>query len=410
MNEMNRPSRETLIRYFKGECLPHESELIALYLSMDTDKEYVESCIQEVWDTLGERTKSDTSDEYLERFQEQLDHKRRTLRQLPPLNHPRWYQSSLLRFPSWMKAVAAVVLLIGGAIWAVYNAQLSPSGAQLVQEENRILTGSGKATLTLADGSTISLAEVEDGEIAAQEGLRVEKTADGEIIYRLDDNIITTANAYNSVVTPNGSEYRISLPDGSKARLNAASSLTYPVHFSDEERRVKMTGEVYFEIAKAESLRNKKHIPFIVETDKQEVHVLGTHFNVNAYTDEPAIRTTLVEGSVRVTSSESGQSVLLKPGQQATLTDRLKIEEADIQQQLAWKNGDFIFQGETLDDILRKVARWYDVDVECPEHFGQLRFNGMVSRSKPLSTIIDIIQSTNKVNIKLEGRRLIVRN
>ncbi|MNT25034.1 fec operon regulator FecR [compost metagenome] len=168
-----------------------------------------------------------------------------------------------------------------------------------------------------------------------------------------------------------------------------------------------MTGEVYFEIKKLVRPEGKGNIPFFVETDKQEIQVLGTHFNVNAYGDENTVRTTLVEGSVNVRCN-SGQSVLLKPGQQAVLTGTLEVREADIQQQLAWVNGDFIFRGETLENVLRQVSRWYDVDVECPAHIGQLRFNGMVSRSQPISSIIKMIQSTKKAKVTLNERRFVV--
>ncbi|MNL25924.1 fec operon regulator FecR [compost metagenome] len=168
-----------------------------------------------------------------------------------------------------------------------------------------------------------------------------------------------------------------------------------------------MTGEVYFEVAKVTQPNSAKRIPFFVESHKQVVEVLGTHFNINAYPDEKAIKTTLAEGSVRV-KTLNGHSVLLQPGQQAVLEENLRVESADIRQQLAWKNGDFIFRGETLESALRQVARWYDVEVECPPQLGKLRFNGMVSRSQPLSMIIEMIQLTKQAKVTLKERRLIV--
>lgn len=168
-----------------------------------------------------------------------------------------------------------------------------------------------------------------------------------------------------------------------------------------------MTGEVYFEIAKIETGMGKR-IPFYVETVNQKIEVLGTHFNVNAYEDEPYTTTTLLEGSVRVSSKKRNESVLLKPGQRALLSEALRVENVDISQEVAWINGDFVFKGEELVSLLRKVSRWYNVDVVCPERLEKLKFDGMVSRSQPLSTIIDMLQTTGKVKLTLNGRRLIV--
>ncbi|MEQ7800193.1 FecR family protein [Pedobacter sp. ASV1-7] len=315
------------------------------------------------------------------------------------------------RLPVWIRTVAAAALfLIGGTALVTYNIQFKTDGTQFSGHQNDILPGGDKAFLTLSDGTMVALSTAENGQIAVQEGLEVEKTSEGEIIYQTNRIAARNVNVFNSIVTPNGGQYRITLPDGSKALLNAASSLTYPVHFSNRERRIKMTGEVYFEIAKATNSKNKR-IPFFIETDKQEIQVLGTHFNVNAYKNESMVKTTLVEGRVKV-KSHQGQTVLLKPGQQALLTDQLWVETVDIQQQLAWKNGDFIFKSENLQSVLRQIARWYDIEVVCPEHLETLRMNGMISRSKPLSTIIDMIETTheNKITLTLKGRRLIVTN
>ncbi|MBD1425796.1 FecR family protein [Sphingobacterium arenae] len=302
---------------------------------------------------------------------------------------------------------AAAALVIAIMTLAIHQFAMKSDNEILVRQQDNILPGSDKAVLTLADGSTISLTDVANGEILEEEGIQVEKTEEGEIVYRTNNLANAPAEAYNRVVTPNGGQYRIMLPDGSKAWLNAASSLTYPVNFSRKERRVKMTGEIYFEVAKVTDERNVR-VPFFVETEKQEVQVLGTKFNVNAYLDEPVLQTTLVEGSVRVNATESGKSVVLKPGQFAILSDNLEVHNADIQQQLAWKNGDFVFQSEELQSILRKVARWYDIDVFCPVHLGKVRFDGMVSRKQPLSTIIDMLKITGKVNVQIKERRLIV--
>lgn len=311
------------------------------------------------------------------------------------------------RFGNMRRVAAALLIgfsLSAGMYW--FWAGRKVNNGQLAQQED-ILPGERKARLTLADGSVITLGDAQKGIIATEGGVRIEKDTEGHIRYNAGKRPEATTPAVNTITTLNGGQYRVTLPDGSIAMLNASSSLIYPIRFSDKERRVKMTGEVYFEIEKMRLPGGKGNVPFFVETAGQEVQVLGTHFNINAYGDETAIRTTLVEGSVKIRSA-GGQSALLKPGQQAVLTKQLDVQPADIQQQLAWVNGDFVFRGETLESILRQVERWYDIEVEYPSHIGKLRFNGMVSRSQPLSAIVKMIQSTKKATVTVKKRRLIV--
>jgi len=288
----------------------------------------------------------------------------------------------------------------------------SGSGPTSNIHAKNISPGSQKASLTLADGSVVSLSEVAVGTtVALQGGIRVEKNKEGDIVYHANADHQPVSGAQNTVSTPKGGHFKVTLPDGSIAWLNAASSIRYPLQFAANERRISMTGEVYFEIAKKEltdQLGRKRKLPFYVETNQQEIQVLGTHFNVNAYTDEPYTATTLTEGSVKVTALESGETALLKPGQQAQLAKGIAINNVDTEQFIAWINGDFVFRGEELQGVLRKVARWYDVEFDCPQDLAKLRFNGMVSRSQPLSTIIETLQSTKKIKVILKERRIIV--
>lgn len=312
-------------------------------------------------------------------------------------------------FRKWIPyTVAAAVLLMISCGWWIYTNIDRKESERIVYKTKENLPGSQKALLMLADGSTISLADAKSGELAEQLGVRIEKTAEGEIVYHRESQSLAGSPVFNKVVTPNGGQYRVILPDGSKAWLNAASSLSYPTNFEKNVRRVRMTGEVYFEVAKVNIPNSQQAMPFFVETDKQIIQVLGTQFNINAYPDEPYVTTTLVEGSVRVTSSSSGRSILLKPGQESLLSDKIDVQVADIQQQLAWKNGEFIFKGEYLEDMLKQLARWYDLEIVCPSRYGKIRFSGIISRSMPLSTVIDMIESTEEVKINIEGRRLIV--
>lgn len=316
-------------------------------------------------------------------------------------------QDTGFRFSPWMKIAASLLLICSLSYLILRQSFFSNTDDH---KANVVTSGQDKALLTLADGSTIALADVEVGTLALEGGVRVEKTTSGQLIYRVSNSQPTNKHAANAISTPKGGQYRLTLPDGSKAWLNASSSLHYPLHFDEHERRVKMTGEVYFEIAHLERKMEGRmqRIPFYVETDQQVIQVLGTHFNVNAYADEPGVVTTLVEGSVRVTSSANGESVLLRPGQQALLDKHFVVSTADLEQQLAWTSGDFNFNSESLASILRKVSRWYDVDIVCPPELGKLKFDGIVSRSQPLSVIMDMIEITGKAKVKLIERRIVV--
>lgn len=308
----------------------------------------------------------------------------------------------------WFK-IAAAVLAVGAISLFLFRQQAPKETKAIVQQVGS--PGKDAAVLTLKDGSVISLTDIRNGSVVAlQGGVEIQKNKDGELVYRAVEQDAAATAAVNKITTNRGNQYQVILPDGSKAFLNANSTLTYPLKFAQNARTVRMTGEIYFEISKLEMQTggDKKRIPFYVETAEQKIEVLGTHFNVNAYPDEPYTTTTLLEGSVRVTSLKRNESVLLKPGQRSLLSERLRIDNTDSSQDVSWTQGDFVFKGEELSSLLRKISRWYNVDVECPQRLEKLKFDGMVSRSQPLSTIIDMLEITGKVKIKINGRRLIV--
>lgn len=308
----------------------------------------------------------------------------------------------------WFK-IAAAVLAVGAISLFLFRQQAPKETNAIVQQVGS--PGKDAAILTLKDGSVISLTDIRNGSVVAlQGGVEIQKNKNGELVYRAVEQDAAATAAVNKITTNRGNQYQVILPDGSKAFLNANSTLTYPLKFAQNARTVRMTGEIYFEISKLEVQTggDKKRIPFYVETAEQKIEVLGTHFNVNAYPDEPYTTTTLLEGSVRVTSLKRNESVLLKPGQRSLLSERLRIDNTDSSQDVSWTQGDFVFKGEELSSLLRKISRWYNVDVECPQRLEKLKFDGMVSRSQPLSTIIDMLEITGKVKIKLNGRRLIV--
>ncbi|WP_316822632.1 FecR family protein [Pedobacter gandavensis] len=272
--------------------------------------------------------------------------------------------------------------------------------------ETEIKPGGDKAMLTLSDGSKISLTDIKSGEIAVQSGLRISKSEDGQIVYtsepKLKSNQQEESTAYNIIETPSAGKFQIVLPDGSLVWLDAESSLKYPVVFAGNERKVELTGQAYFEVAKS------KGKSFKVWSKNQEVEVLGTHFNVNAYADQSATITTLLEGSIKLNSKNTKTSKLLKPGQQGVLTGNgIDVEEVDVSQAVGWKNGFFIFEKEEVATVLRQLERWYDVDISSEGSFDNIKIGGTISRSKSLSEVLRVLQLTRKIKFKIEGRRII---
>ncbi|PTT00941.1 hypothetical protein DBR11_08625 [Pedobacter sp. HMWF019] len=266
-----------------------------------------------------------------------------------------------------------------------------------------------KASLLLSNGKRIQLEDGKSGAVAEEAGIKIIKKANGQLVYeaiggRASDlkNVL-----YNTIETPRGGQYQVNLPDGTKVWLNAGTVFRYPVCFGvAKERRVELTGEGYFEVAK-----DKRH-PFIVHSPAQEVEVLGTHFNINAYIEEPAVKTTLVEGSVSVYTLNKKNvlnPVLLKPGQQAVLdTHGLVVHEADTEQEIAWKNGVFLFNDEPLELIMRRISRWYDVDIEYQGGDRKQLYGGGVSRYENVSKVLEKLELLGGIHFKIEGRRIYV--
>lgn len=304
-------------------------------------------------------------------------------------------------YPMWRKlaAAACVLILLSIGLYRYYSQSAVEKLAPLATQPAGIGPGGQKAMLTLADGTQIELKAASQGEIATQPGISIRKTSDGQITYAIHaqkDNQ-GTLPVINTISTPIGGQYQLILPDGSKVWLNAGSSLRYPTFFAGSERSVELAGEAYFEVTP------DKKMPFLVKSENQTVRVLGTHFNVNAYADEPSVKTTLVEGSVQVNAQR------LVPGQQAVLTEkRVAVREVDAEAETAWKNGEFVFNGEDLQTIMRMVARWYNIEVVYENPPGDLRYGGEVSRSKNLSDILKMLEATGDVKFKVEGRRVTV--
>ncbi|WGQ11696.1 FecR family protein [Pedobacter gandavensis] len=308
-------------------------------------------------------------------------------------------------------AAAAVLMVAGVALYLFSNSNASNTLADLSAEENYgikkpILPGGNKAVLTLADGQQITLDEAGNGKLAEQSGITITKAKDGQLVYTVSAALKSNAvkTAMNSIATPKGGQYQINLPDGTKVWLNAASSLSYPTAFTGENRAVSLTGEAYFEVAKANPSQT-----FKVSTGTQTVEVLGTHFNINAYTDEPSTKTTLLEGAVKVFSKErEDRSLILKPGQQSAWTgNQFHINYGKEKEAVAWKNGVFKFEDADLESVMRAVARWYDLDVTYEKGLPARQFSGEIDRNSNLSQVLDIL-SFFKVHFRVNGKQIIV--
>jgi transmembrane sensor len=301
------------------------------------------------------------------------------------------------------KLLAAVTLMGIGLtlVLRLTLPQLTHTSSPVVRD---IAPGISTATLTLSNGQKINLNNTANGQIASQSGTRILKTANGQITYQASNpNKAIYDTVSNMISVPRGGQWQVDLPDGSKVWLNSASTLTYPVTFAHQKNRiVKLSGEGYFEVAK-----DKMH-PFLVKTSQQEVQVYGTHFNINSYPDESFVNTTLAEGSVKV-SMTGGHPRFLVPGQQAILKGRiLTVSEANVEETLAWKNGYFRFNDENIRSIMRKLSRWYNVDVQYGPDITNDGLNGKISRFKNISQVLRALEATKSVHFKVEGRRVTV--
>jgi len=305
---------------------------------------------------------------------------------------------------TWIAAAAAVIIFLSAGIY--FYTYKTGSGKD-PQFANDIKPGGNKAFLTLADGSRISLTDALNGEVAKQAGISITKTKDGQLIYNVADQVADdhAKQIFNTIETPRGGQYQIKLPDGTKVWLNASSSLRYPAVFKAYDRTVELKGEAYFEVTK-----DAKR-PFKVNSGIQELEVLGTHFNVNAYADEPMIKTTLLEGSVHISKdkgTDREKEIILKPGQQSLCAaNDIKVNTADMEEPVAWKNGYFKFNDENIEGILKKISRWYDVDIRYEGRMTDKIFNGKVSRYSNVSEVLQILQLTGAIQFKIEGRRII---
>lgn len=313
-------------------------------------------------------------------------------------------------------AAAAILLCVAaGVYFFVHNQpqkEITQQGTDK-QFSNDVLPGGDKAVLTLADGSDVILDSAKNGMVARQGNASITKLENGKLAYQpAAGAAVPSVVSYNKLTTPKGGQYQLVLPDGSKVWLNAASSIRYPTVFTGKERRVEISGEAYFEVARAAH----GNMPFIVAIAAPagmpeaggEVEVLGTHFDVNAYGDENAVKTTLLEGEVKLI--KGGGAILMKPGQQAgygMTGGPAIIKDADVDEAVAWKNGIFEFNEASIESVMRQVERWYDIEVSYEGKIPSGHFSGTVDRNANISQIIKILE-LSEVHFRIEGRRIVI--
>lgn len=338
-----------------------------------------------------------------------------------PQKHNRWSISL------WIPAAAVLLLAILTALY-VYPGLVLHRNAKIV---NEIRPGGNRATLTLADGTKINLdsakagIQIKDKDISYNDGtmLGAKSIVNPKAVNDANGKQQTINNTpILTLTTPKGGQYQVILEDGTKVWLNAASSLKYPAKFTGDKREVELEGEAYFEVAKSDPGRpasllrpEKAKSLFVVKSRGQEIIVLGTEFNVAAYADETSVKTTLVNGTVQVSVHDRSNNgpILnkrLSPGEQAIVSTKGMISKhkADLESEISWKNGYFSFKDEPLQDIMRKLSRWYNIEIAYEGPVPADLYNGTVGRDKGIKQVLNILSATQTVHFSIEGRKVIV--
>lgn len=304
----------------------------------------------------------------------------------------------------WRYAAAAIFILLGGGI--LLRLYQTPRAEERLQSAGEVQDslqdvdpGTDKALLMLADGTIMVLEDIGNGIVQEENGIQISKE-EGRVTYTMLSAPPSSEVKYNTITTPVGGQYQIVLPDHSKVWLNSESSLRFPTAFAEDQRTVYLTGEGYFEVARNELA------PFVVESEKANVRVLGTRFNITHYPGEPVSKVTLVEGAVQVSNDQQRQ--LLQPGQQALINDRITVREVDTEDVIAWKNGYFLFDHDNLRQIMHQLKRWYGVQVAQEENIPDRHFSGVISRNLPLSKVLHILEMSGEVKFKIEDKTIYI--
>lgn len=313
------------------------------------------------------------------------------------------------------QTIAATILLfltIGGLLYYKFQYKTPHHLQKALAKNNQ--PSPAEATLRLANGSTVSLRPGANGVLAIQGDITVKKTKDGQLIYEGATDQNQGANNYNTLNTPKGVLFQLTLADGTKVWLNAKSSLTYPTVFNKDARIVSLKGEAYFEVAKiyAKTDRGTARMPFIVKTENSEIEVLGTHFNLMAYSDASHQETTLLEGAVNVKHANQVQKII--PGQQASFSnktnDPISVSKVNVEAIMSWKSNLFFFEDTKLEEVMNQLSRWYGVTIIYKNNIPDVEFTGVLPRNEDVASILDFLEETKEVKFKLSGDKIIVEN
>lgn len=366
-------AKALLIKYKEGKCTDVENALVERWLFQYKDEDFnlseerIQEISQEVWSKLPKQ----------------------------PIK--------FIKGSKWTRIAVAATILVFLLAGLYFVTGVQKRKQLTVKYSKDVLPGSDRAILTLANGKKIILNNAGIGTVASEGGAVINKTTNGEVVY---DNASATngQTAYNTMATANGGQYHLILSDGTNVWLDAASSIKYPTVFTGNERRVEITGEAYFEVA------HNAAKPFRVMAQGQTVEVLGTHFNINAYINEPVIKTTLLQGSVKVT--DDTKTIILVPGEQARVKPGVGNNEievlnnVDIDEAIAWKNGLFQFNKASIESIMRQVARWYDVEINYNNNkIPSKTFTGSISMNSNLSQILEILSYTG-LHFEIAGKKI----
>ncbi len=382
-------------RYLNNSISKEELEQMLQKAASHEDIETLTLLLKDQWEKEGRN--AETNAAWDEKFNMMMEETRQTT---PVISIQKTYKKKWL----YRVAAAAILVVCLGVSFFLFNNKNESSIASTESNESKkteLVPGRNTAVLTLADGSTIVLDDAKNGELANQGNTKIVKLNDGQLAYNAAKETAGEV-LYNTMTTPRGGQYKLVLPDGSGVWLNAASSIRYPTAFHGRERKVEITGEVYFEVAKNAAK------PFKVLVNEMEVEVLGTHFNINSYSDEANIQTTLLEGSVSI--SKGNNKKLLKPGQQAQLNNSGNIKivnDVNIDAVMAWKNGYFSFENTDMTSVMRQISRWYDVDIVYEGKIPDRKFGGEILRSSNASQVLKILEES-KVHFRIEGKIIIV--
>lgn len=378
---------ELFKRYIAGRCTEEELSVLLRHFELEQYSEELDTLIAE------ELAKDADPQDVAPELDDIVANNREALRTRIREQQP---EKPFLRTLRVALPWAGVALFVSAIAFYLNMRPMAPTSNPQTQD---ISAGTNRAVITLSDGNAIELSE-------DHQAVVIDK---GAIAYKDGDKIAQADGIqYAVLTTPRAGQYQLELPDGTAVWLNAESSIRYPLSFDGDTRRVEMTGEAYFEVTHTVNEYGER-VPFIVESAGQQVEVLGTRFNIQSYADEFATYTTLAEGSVRVYASGAREGRILVPGELASVNDgHIDVQPADIESITAWTRGDFVFNQEDLNSVLKKIARWYDVEIIYPDTVPDIRFSGAIARSRNLSAVLQMMEMTGEVTFEIQGRRVVV--